>query len=212
MTSSGRQSRLVALLTALIACVGLLSLSTAPAWAKAGTITEFPVAPGLGGPQFITAGPDGNLWFTAGNAIGRITTGGSFTAFPLPMTCGSSSGCEPDFITAGPDGNLWVTEVIGNQIGRISTTGHVTEFPIPTKSSVPISITAGPDGNLWVTLVFRNAIDRITTTGLVTGGFFLPTTCQNKFGCRPLGITAGPDGNLWFTESSGGKIGRITPQ
>ena len=43
MNISGRQSRLVALFTALIACVGLLSLSTAPAWAAAGTITEFPV-------------------------------------------------------------------------------------------------------------------------------------------------------------------------
>jgi streptogramin lyase len=73
MNISGRQSRLVALLSALIAGVGLLSLSTASAWAKAGTITEFPTCCD---PKFITAGPDGNLWFTEldGNKIGRITT------------------------------------------------------------------------------------------------------------------------------------------
>ena len=74
MKSSGLRSRLVALLTTIVAGVGLLSLSTAPAWAAAGTVTEFPV-PSRGGPEFITAGPDGNLWFTerAGNKIGRIT-------------------------------------------------------------------------------------------------------------------------------------------
>ena len=73
MKSSRWRSHLAALLTALIAGVGLLSLSSAPAWAAAGTITEFPTG---GGPKFITAGPDGNVWFTEfdGNKIGRITT------------------------------------------------------------------------------------------------------------------------------------------
>jgi len=75
MNRSGRRSHLTALLTGLIAGVGLLRLSTAPAWATAGTITEFPV-PSRDGPEFITAGPDGNLWFAEfqGNKIGRITT------------------------------------------------------------------------------------------------------------------------------------------
>ena len=65
--------RLAALLTALVACAGLLSLGSAPAWAAAGTITEFPAT----GASFgIAAGPDGNLWYTevSGKNIGRITT------------------------------------------------------------------------------------------------------------------------------------------
>ena len=158
MNRSGRQSRLVALLTALIACVGLLSLSTAPAWAKAGTITEFPTG---GGPEFITAGPDGNLWFTevVGN-IGRITPTGKITQFPTPTN-------ENAGITAGPDGNLWFTERAGNKIGRITTGGSVTEFPIPTASSLPEGITAGPDGNLWFT-EFNIGIGRITPSGSIT--------------------------------------------
>src|SRR5256885_1213622 len=84
----------------------------------------------LGEPQFITAGPDGNLWFTAlsGNAIGRITTAGSFTAFPIPT---ASSG--PQGITAGPDGNMWFTERDGNKIGRITPSGAIIEFPLPKK-------------------------------------------------------------------------------
>src|SRR5437588_6931221 len=121
MNHSRWRSHLTALFTALIACVGLLSLSSAPAWAKAGTITEFPTPAGSAGPIGITTGPDGNLWFTAGTDIGRITTGGSATAFPLPTRCGHKFGCEPFGITAGPDGNLWVTEFQGNKIGRIAT-------------------------------------------------------------------------------------------
>ena len=76
MNRSGWRSHLTALLTALIACVGLLSLSTAPAWAAAGIITEFSIPPAESDPVGITAGPDGNVWFTEnrGDKIGRITT------------------------------------------------------------------------------------------------------------------------------------------
>jgi streptogramin lyase len=40
-----------------------------------GTITEFPTPTSLSFPKLITAGPDGNLWFTefGGFKIGRIT-------------------------------------------------------------------------------------------------------------------------------------------
>jgi streptogramin lyase len=76
MNRSGRRSHLTALLTAIIVTVGLLSLSSAPAWATAGTITEFPIPTISSFPTGITAGPDGNLWFTesSGGKIGRITT------------------------------------------------------------------------------------------------------------------------------------------
>src|SRR2546429_9456079 len=130
MNHSRWRSHLTALLTALIACVGLLSLSSAPAWAKAGTITESPTPTGSGDPIGITTGPDGNLWFTAGTDIGRITTTGSGTVFPVPLATG-----EPQFITAGPDGKLKVADFGGNGIRRISNAGSFTEFPIPTATS-----------------------------------------------------------------------------
>src|SRR5258706_11292943 len=145
MNSSGLRPRLAALITAVIASVGLLSLSSATAWAKVGTITEFPVPTSSSQPAGITAGPDGNLWFTESNAnkIGRITTSGGFTEFPVPTT-----SSDPIGITAGPDGNLWFAETAGNKIGRITTTGVViNEFPVPTSGSEPDDITAGPPGN-----------------------------------------------------------------
>src|SRR5947208_13434405 len=132
MNHSGWRSHLTGLLTALIACVGLLSLSSAPAWAKAGTITESPTPTGSGDPIGITTGPDGNLWFTAGTDIGRITTAGSVTGFPVPQALG-----EPQFIRAGPDANLWFTAFSGKAFGRSTTVGSFTAFPITTTYSRP---------------------------------------------------------------------------
>ncbi len=138
MNRSGLRPRLAALLTAIVVSVGLLGLSSLPAWAAAGTVTEFPAT----GASFgITAGPDGNLWFTATGAgqIGRITTTGLVTLFPVPTASSSPFG-----ITAGPDGNLWFTESSTGNIGRITPNGVVTEFTAHSGEG----ITAGPDGDL----------------------------------------------------------------
>ncbi len=95
----------------------LWSMTTSPTWAKAGTITEFPLpAPGSA-PFGITLGPDGKVWFTesSGNKIGRITTSGIITQFPVP-----TSGSLPFGITTGRGQKVWFTELVGNNIGRIA--------------------------------------------------------------------------------------------
>ena len=178
----------------------------------AGSITEFPIPTpnNMPEPIWITAGPDGNLWFTEFSVksaadqgmskIGRISPSGTITEFPLPTT-----SSYPWEITSGPDGNLWFTENGGNKIGRISPSGTITEYPVPTAQSQPWGITAGPDGNLWFTEYLVNKIGRISPIGTIIE-FPLPTAQS-----APFGITAGPDGNLWFTELAGTKIGRISP-
>lgn len=82
-----------------------------------GTITEFPLPDGGSNPNYITTGPNGNLWFTASgvNKIGEMTPSGSITEFPVP-----TSNSDPRGITSGSDGNLWFTEVNGNKIGKIT--------------------------------------------------------------------------------------------
>ena len=207
--------------TALSSKIGRITL--------AGQISEFSLPSGtyVG---TITAGPDDALWFTAQTSssdsqnasspfnsyIGRITTDGKISEFPLPPDT------LPKDITTGLDDALWFTEispypaqngVINSKIGRITTDGHISEFLIPTRDSseLPVfGITSGPDGNLW----FRtaNKIGRITPSGTISE-FALSSESQ------PGKITTGSDKALWFTEivsnpttrDLSGKIGRITP-
>jgi streptogramin lyase len=203
----------------------IVVLSPSGAADKKGRVTEFSAGITTGSwLEAITAGPDGNVWFTenVGGRIGRITPTGEITEFPV-------SGLDrPRFygITAGPDGNIWFTygqQFSSDGIGRITPTGEITVFPLPlvdigdgtVSGASPSGITAGPDGNLWFTEVTANGIGRITPTGEITE-FFAGITESSA----PNSITAGPDGNLWFTESSYqedltgeehlGRIGRIT--
>ncbi len=167
--------------------------------ARAQTITEFPVATAGCQPGGITAGPDGNLWFTEfhGNKIGRITTAGTITEFP------TAAATNPELIAVGSDGNLWFPEVTSNTIGRMTTAGGYTSFPILTAAASVIGIAAGSDGNLWFVEAQKFKIGRITTAGVVTE---FPVPTQEIL----LQIASGPDGNLWFAEFNAGKIGRIT--
>jgi streptogramin lyase len=180
-----------------------------------GSFSEFPVPTAISLPSDITTGSDGALWFTeSGSAvdfngqpylrvpgkIGRITTSGSFTEYPIAR-CSATVLCDPSQITAGPDGALWFTERDG-YIGRITVAGSISEFP--TSDVTPEGITTGPDGALWFTEERGNAIGRITTSGSISE-FPIPTADSS-----PEEITTGPDGALWFTEYFGDEIGRIT--
>lgn len=173
---------------------GPASASHGSAHTGSASIAEFPLPTLASGPTWITAGPDGNVWFTAPGTdntrtkVARMTRDGAVTEFTVPGV--------PHDITAGPNGDLWFT--MPNKIGRITTAGAVTEFAAPNG---PVGITLGTDGNLWVTE--SNHVARLRPTGEFEE-FPLPTPSQT------WGITPGPDGHIWFTETTAKKIGRIT--
>ena len=185
----------------------------------AGQLTEYSLPAQSMVPIGITAGPDGALWFTEYNflvtsqsgeenpTIGRITTGGVITEYPLgPATGGALRG--PRGITVGPDGALWFVQVYSGSIGRITVNGVFSEYPLPAIFNQPGiafgsgAITKGPDNALWFTV--GDNVGRITTAGAITR-YPLSTSYS-----LPGGITTGPDGALWFSEGNIGKIGRIT--
>jgi streptogramin lyase len=150
----------------------------------------------------ITAGPDGNLWFSeeSNNAVGRITPSAVITEFSAGFPTGSPRG-----IVTGPDGNLWVAMAGGDgAIAQVTKSGDVTEFPVPTPGD-PTDIAVGPDKNLWYVDSAAHLIGRITPEGSITE-FSTGLTALSE----PSGITKGPDGALWFTETAAGRIGRVT--
>ena len=178
--------------------VGLWLSTFTILFAQTLSITEY--ATSSGGAGAIVTGPDGALWFTEGAKIGRITTAGSLTEYPIPP---DSSGSILS-ITAGPDGALWYVETFNNKIARITTAGVVTEYAVPTSDTNPWGIASGPDGALWFTEQYGTNVGRITTAGVITE-YPIPT-----LNAQPGGIVSGPDGALWFPETIGDKIGRIT--
>ncbi len=202
----------VVVMTAVVLTAELLGIASAGGTA----------APQVQGPNFIAAGPEGNMWFTeqVGNRIGRITPSGVVTEF----STGLSPASFPLGIALGPDGNMWFAEpgdcttgtcIGGNRIGRITPAGVITEFSAGlSPDSHPGGIAAGSDGNVWFTelghceetCVGGNRIGRITPSGVIT---------EFSTGLSPaayLGLIArAPDGNMWFTEYAGNRIGRITP-
>jgi streptogramin lyase len=129
-----------------------------------GTEISYYSIPSTHDPGEIVPGPNGekSLWFNigSGNAIGKITTTGSITEYPLP------AGNRPEGITDGPEGNLWFTNE-SNKVGKITPSGTRTEYSIPAGSD-PDEITTGAEGNLWFADVGSSKIAVIPAAGTVT--------------------------------------------
>ena len=93
-------------------CAAVVGPGVAGAVATGPSISEFDtgLTPGVG-LWGITAGPDGNVWFTeeTNNAVGRITPGAVITEFTAGFPTGSPQG-----MVTGPDGNLWVAMAGGD--------------------------------------------------------------------------------------------------
>jgi streptogramin lyase len=71
----------------------------------------------------IASGPDGDMWFTGPDGLGRITPNGQASVVPVP-------GASVWKVTGGPDGNIWFTDRTG-KIGRVTPRGDVKEFDLP---------------------------------------------------------------------------------
>ncbi len=164
------------------------------------TFDEFDI-PNPSQPGWITAGPDGNIWFThqstAPNALSKVGPSGS----PVDRYTTSVTNTGPRGVAPGPDGNVWYTKQGG--IGRMQPGGMSSEFGVP-QGGDSAGITLGPDGNLWFTQQINNRLSRVTPDAQFQS-YDVPTADSG-----PLAITTGDDGNLWFTEAAANNIARAT--
>ena len=163
---------------------------------------EYPL-PGYGDATSVAEGW-GHLWVTLLPAvIGRFSTGGDFTAFPIPNVFGGTHS-NPYSITKGPDDALWfIANDSGRHIVRVDSTGKMQGYRLPVGSRSQW-LTLGSDGALWFTDVGANKIGRMTATGGVTE-FSVPTPNAGL-----TGICQGPGGKLWFLEDAANKVGAVT--
>lgn len=149
-------------------------------------------------PTDMVAGGDGALWFAqpTSGSIGRLTTAGESTEFPLPRDL------APRDLAWGSDGALWFTQLRSNSVGRLTSVGNLTEFAIGRRHWTPEEIVAGSDGAMWFSLSRRSKpsmLGRITSAGAITR-FPAP-------GVSIADLTLGPDGDIWMR----GGIRSISP-
>jgi virginiamycin B lyase len=106
-----------------------------------GTITFFKLPQPGAQARDIIAGPDGQLWYSDPGAklIGRISTQGVFSAYPLP----TNPKRVPIALTIGPDGAVWFTEGRGeaDAIARLSPRAFgAPPAAIPSLSSTALTV------------------------------------------------------------------------
>jgi virginiamycin B lyase len=187
----------------------LVTLTVIASPLTAGTITGLTQTRITNIPKFVwgtTAGPDGNVWFFAGDdftntKVGRRTAAGTITLFPLPN---ANSG--PSSMTTGLDGNLWFTEQAG-RIGRISLSGALVEIPVGNPLDASSKIVAGADGGVWfLDQQFGRGgpaphakLGRIDPSGALS-------TYDLGTNDTYVNLITGPDGNLWLYDSTNNSI------
>jgi virginiamycin B lyase len=104
----------------------------------------------------ITAGPDGNMWFTerAPRKIGRVDASGTFAEFPTP-----AGAPAPQQIFPGPNGTLWAIAcnsfggcIFGPTPFIVTTTAGTTtrlDVNIPSSKAFGASACTPADGDVW---------------------------------------------------------------
>jgi streptogramin lyase len=174
-------------------------------------ITEFALTPGSL-PIDITAGPDGNLWFTefGTGGIGRITTAGVVSEFAAVLDGGFR--VKPVSISRGADDNLWFTydlplaaDPVVPGVAAMNRFGSVLrhyDFPLPYHNAKGIA--SGLDGSLWIAVATPSAILKMTTTGSFTP-YPLPDSASVPNVIRDFGTFG-----HYFTEQGGQALASLT--
>ncbi|HRV76025.1 MAG TPA: SMP-30/gluconolactonase/LRE family protein, partial [Candidatus Saccharimonadales bacterium] len=158
-------------------------------------------------PGSIISGPEGNLWFTlwpstngVTNYLGRITTDGAQTRYPIP-----SYGDGTSVLTIGPDSNIWsirINSASNPSLLRTITSlngveGDTVAFDLPSDSMAFYGITAGSDGNIWVALTAQGKLARYDSNGILVEELEMPS------GLTPYSLIKGPDDRIWIGTSEG---------
>jgi virginiamycin B lyase len=202
----------------------------------AGAVSEFAVGASGAVMLDITAGADGNLWYSYELLVpgpgplgrfGRMTTSGSVAEFDPPFPARVMTS-----LAATPDGNIWFAGTGlasfsgGPQFGVVGRFASASDYDAASLgAAIPQRIAIGRDGKVWFTVQVPVSFGTVPAVPPIIGklGRVDPaalgvSSSVTEFAIparesAPYAITAGPDGNVWFTDrSETPRIGRATPQ
>ena len=185
---------------------------------KSGNLKSYPLANTNAGVGTIKVAPNGDVWFTEGNApgIGKINpTTGQETDYQLPP---SSRSLTPTFIVLDGNGNAWFNEAdysdaTGGKLGRLGPDGKITEWSVPTVGAELEEIALDSKGNLWFAeqgnSSFNPVANKVGKLDPVNGTITEYTSPTPN--SRPAGIVVASDDTVWFSEHATDKIAHLFP-
>ena len=155
-----------------------------------------------GSPVSIVAGPDNQLYFgEAEGRIGRISTKGVVTEFPIPGYAGTSN-FPVRGLTVGPGGSLWFVNDAHSQIGRLQLANASIDCVGKVWQSLEACGWAGPGNTGYPPgTVFKNTVGRtITADNTVIDG-------EKIIGGLYIGAKNVVVRNSWIISNFGGGLG-----
>ena len=178
--------------TVLALSAALLAVLAFPAAGRAATIQTFPVPTPAAGLSHIVAGPDRALWFTetAAYRVGRITTSGRFTEFPVPNGAVGVTDAGPTSVVAS-GGALWLLTNIGQTVYRLTTGGALSSPRYESSDDPGITLAPSDTGGVWLMTDAANTLVRLDPSGATT-------PYQASYANRLDAAALGPDGRVWF--------------
>jgi hypothetical protein len=102
-----------------LAAIGVLVSLVGVTFGQSPTITEYATPTTNSHPRTIVPGPDGALWFTEVAAVGRITTAGAITEFPISFPRSTGTAFGPHRVRMAPSG-LWHGTAISGGLRRLA--------------------------------------------------------------------------------------------
>jgi hypothetical protein len=176
---------------------------------------------GLGMPQGITIGPDGNIYVSSVNnstGAGEILffdpsgaplshSGGQVGLFAtLPFNPPAEEGGDPTppspaRLKFGPDGNLYVADMAGTTVRVFDGTTGVQLADAATGLAAPTGLTFGPDGALYVGNFNDGVVYRVQE-GMKQP--FIEPTLAGPY--TPSSLLWQPSGNLLVVDVIGNQI------
>ena len=149
-------------------------------------------------PKFFALGPDGNVWFTDVNYLGRVNSStNQLTTYAIPGSSGAFAGA----LTAGPDGNLWIShcnepyDILYATVG-----GAISSIAVPPAlgnlcEQGSHEIIAGPDDDIYFA-TGGYSISRINVKNHQFSKYNLVPTPRSGYGGVQT-AALGADRNIW---------------
>jgi len=173
--------------------------------------------PACGQVNWMTVGPDGNVWFSDdGGLIGNVTPAGAMTEWDITQLAGWQTGAstsEPLTIAFGKDGNLYAADYAYNNGGYVdqivisgSTPTAVNQLQmanVPQQTScAPNSVATTADGNVWF-VTNCEVIGVVPQSSFSAASAFAWNIAGQSDGYSLHSLLATP-GGLWATDDEYG--------